>query len=143
MSNPQEKNRRTKEIAMIHIASKQLGMDEETYRAMLFTIARVRSSADLDHAGRQAVIAHLKSRGFVAPVLRAVGKDKQATFNKIQALLKAANLSPAYADGIAFKMFGLRKIQWCDADQMRKIIAALKYQQQRLQQQRLAPKKNG
>lgn len=38
-------------------------MDEETYRAMLWTVARVHSAADLDDEGRQAVLAHLVARG--------------------------------------------------------------------------------
>lgn len=55
---------RNNELAQIHIAKQQLGLDDETYRSMLFTVARVESSKDLDYAGRQAVIAHLKARGW-------------------------------------------------------------------------------
>jgi phage gp16-like protein len=55
---------RRRELAQIHIARKDLGLDEETYRALLWTCARVRSAGDLDSAGRRRVIEHLKSRGW-------------------------------------------------------------------------------
>lgn len=55
---------RKRELAQIHVAKSQLGMDDVTYRAMLWTVARVRSSADLDWAGRKKVIDHLKAKGF-------------------------------------------------------------------------------
>lgn len=58
--------RRKIDLAKIHIGKNQLGMDEETYRSMLWTIGRVHSSADLDFAGRMAVLQHLKARGFKA-----------------------------------------------------------------------------
>ena len=44
---------RTRELAQIHIARQQLGMDDETYRSVLWTVARVRSAADLDWSGRK------------------------------------------------------------------------------------------
>lgn len=52
------------DLAKIHLAKKQLGLDDETYRAMLWTVARVNSAADLDQYGRSKVLQHLKSRGF-------------------------------------------------------------------------------
>jgi len=55
---------RNSELAQIHIAKQQLGMDDETYKAMLWEIARVDSAAKLDFGGRLAVLNHLKSRGW-------------------------------------------------------------------------------
>ena len=57
---------RKTELAKIHIGKAQLGLDEETYRDMLWSIGRVTSSADLDAAGRAAVLEHLKRLGFKA-----------------------------------------------------------------------------
>ena len=54
---------RRSQLAKIHIAKKQLGMDDEEYRAMLHSVARVTSAADLDLHGRERVIAHLKRCG--------------------------------------------------------------------------------
>lgn len=53
------------ELAKIHIAAQQLGMDDDTYRDMLWSVGRVRSAKDLDLAGRQAVLSHLVGCGFV------------------------------------------------------------------------------
>ena len=44
-------------LAKIHIARKQLGMDEDTYRAMLQSVGGVQSSKDLDDAGATKVLA--------------------------------------------------------------------------------------
>jgi phage gp16-like protein len=57
---------RKRELAMIHIAADQLGLDEATYRDMLWTVARVRSAGELDEHGRDAVLAHLKQCGWRA-----------------------------------------------------------------------------
>lgn len=55
---------RNNELSQIHIAKKELGLDDETYRAMLFTVARVHSAKDLDFHGRKRVLAHMKGRGW-------------------------------------------------------------------------------
>lgn len=55
---------RKAQLAQIHIAKDQLGMDEDTYRAMLWVVGRVRSAADLDLPGRMRVLEHLKASGF-------------------------------------------------------------------------------
>lgn len=49
---------------IIHIAASQLGMDDSTYREMLFSMAGVRSSTELSPGGFARVMDHLKSRGF-------------------------------------------------------------------------------
>lgn len=55
---------RSSQLARIHIGAEQLGMDDETYRDMLWSIGRVRSAKDLDLAGREAVLKHLKACGW-------------------------------------------------------------------------------
>ena len=57
------------------------------------------------------------------------GKDR--LFTKIGALLADAGRGWAYADGCARKMFGLESVRFCDPDQLRRIVAALTYDQQR------------
>ncbi|MCU7877261.1 MAG: regulatory protein GemA [Candidatus Thiodiazotropha sp. (ex Lucinoma borealis)] len=62
-------NRKT-DLAKIHIGAKELGIDPHDkdpgseYRTMLWNVANVHSSADLDSPGREAIIKHLKSRGW-------------------------------------------------------------------------------
>ena len=55
---------RNRDLAMIHIAAQQLGMSDDTYRDMLWSIGRVRSAKDLDLPGRDAVLAHLRACGW-------------------------------------------------------------------------------
>lgn len=124
---------RGKELGMIHVAKKQLRLDDEAYRAMLWSVARVRSAADLDAAGREAVIAHLKARGFRPTTKRRARPpaDRAPLVAKIRALLIAADRADAYADGIARHMFRVERFEWCDPDQLRRIVAALNYDAKR------------
>ena len=55
---------RDREIKLIHVARRELAMDDATYRAMLMLVAGVTSSAKLDGAGRKKVIDHMKLKGF-------------------------------------------------------------------------------
>lgn len=55
---------RRRDLATIHLGKKALGLDDDTYRDMLYTVTRKRSSADLDAHERGLVISHLVSRGF-------------------------------------------------------------------------------
>lgn len=59
-----KKDTRSADLAMIHIAKKALGLDDETYRSMLFTVAHVNSSKELDYAGRLKILTHLKACGW-------------------------------------------------------------------------------
>lgn len=56
---------RKSQLAQIHVAKAQLNMADDVYRGLLMTLARVDSAADLDDAGRRAVLNHFKKLGFV------------------------------------------------------------------------------
>ena len=127
---------RTANLAKIHIAKKQLGMDDATYRAMLLTHGGVSSSKDLTLIGAAKVLAHLERCGF-KPTPSKVGKrpattsDRAALISKVEAQLTDAGRPWAYVDGMAQKMFKVDKFAWLDADQMMKIIASLAYDAKR------------
>lgn len=53
-----------KQIALVHLAAKQLGLDEGSYRAVLARQGGVTSARDLDHAGFAAVMAYFTACGF-------------------------------------------------------------------------------
>lgn len=135
---------RRRELAQIHIARKDLGMDEDTYRQVLWAIGRVTSSKDLDFAGRQRVIDHMKACGWkpappkkpraTAPAWDWVNKaapDRQALLRKIAVMLKAADRQKAYADGVAKRMHGVDRVEFCKPDQLQAIVTALVYDQRR------------
>lgn len=131
---------RRREIAMIKVGQKQLGLDDATYRDMLELVTGKRSAADLDWAGRKKVLDHLKDKGFKSKSRPAPADRKALLVSKIQAQLTSFNpqRSDFYADGIAKRMFGVERYTWCDTDQLGKIVAALAYQQKRDEALRMA-----
>jgi len=83
---------RDREIKLIHVAKRELQLDDDTYRAMLFSIARVRSAKDLDWTGRKKVLDHMKARGFKvksgrnAPANRSKSDKYDARYGKARKL---------------------------------------------------------
>ncbi len=70
---------RTRDLAQIHIAKKDLGLDDDTYREMLFTLTRKRSSSELDAHQRGQVLQHMISRGWKPkPTRRAPARAAKA-----------------------------------------------------------------
>lgn len=54
----------SKSIAAIHVAKKQLGLDEETYRAALLEATGKASSSAMTEAERQKALEHFRQKGF-------------------------------------------------------------------------------
>lgn len=54
---------RNAEIAKIKIGQKDLGLDDETYRALLLRLTKRRSAAKLSTAQRRTVLEHMKREG--------------------------------------------------------------------------------
>ena len=142
MASPDDRRR---ELAQIHIAKKDLDLDEMTYRLMLQTIARVDYAADLNAEGRRQVLAHLKARGFKPKHLgqnshrsastwdwvNNAAPERQAMLRKIAVMLKDAEREKAYADGIAKNMFKIQRVEFCAPDQLWRIVSALEYDRRR------------
>ena len=115
-------------LAKIHIAAKELGLDDAAYREMLWAVARVRTAADLDAGGRRAVLEHLRSRGWQAmrrPDRRAPRNlAGRPMLRKIGALLADQRLPWSYAAGVARQMYR-RPLEWLRDAELRSVIAAL------------------
>ncbi|MCF1449969.1 regulatory protein GemA [Agrobacterium vitis] len=78
----------TSSIAAIHVAKKQLGLDEDTYRAKLEKITGKASVKVMTEAERQTVLKVFRNEGF-APAPAGAGKRKPLTgkfAKKLQAL---------------------------------------------------------
>ncbi|EAU53549.1 gp16 family protein [Mariprofundus ferrooxydans] len=122
---------RRSELAKIHLAKKDLGLDDDTYRDVLWTICRVRSAADLDSTARFKLIKHFESLGWKQKGNRnwgrkpAVTADKTQLLSKLEALLADNRLAWSYADGMAQRMFKVDKVAWLNPEQLRKLVAAL------------------
>lgn len=125
---------RRRQLAIIHLARRQLfGDDEDSYRNFLWATCRVRSAADLDEPGRRHLIENLESLGFKSKRAHrpTPGEDRLALVRKIRALLASMNLPDQYGDGMSKKMFGVERYEWCNPDQLHRLVAALTYHQRR------------
>lgn len=122
-------------IAQIHIAKSQLGIADEAYRAMLTRLTGKTSSRELTVWQLRAVITELKAKGFQAKPGRTPrprpAPDRAALMGKIEAFLAEAGRPSGYADGMARNMFKVDRVEWCDADQLHRIVAALTYDAKR------------
>lgn len=129
-----KKTQRDNDLAKIHIAIKDLGMDDDAYRAMLWTVARVKSSKDLDMHGRYKVLHHLASVGWRPKRRRDPGNvksDRDALIGKIEAQLADMGLAWKYADAIVTRMHSVNSVRFANPDQLRDVVAALTYEQRR------------
>lgn len=132
---------RRAELAKIHMAAEQLGMDtgdkdeNSEYRSMLWTVARVRSAAGLDWAGRKKVLDHLKAcgakLGFDKKPQRALADDLQS--KKIRALWlelhqsgKVRNPSESALAAFVKRQTGRDALQWLNAREASAVIEELK-----------------
>jgi phage gp16-like protein len=139
-SNPE----RTRLIKLIHVARRELGMDDETYRLMLANtkgLGGATSSAVLSVPKLLLVLEQLKQRGFkVRPnkkAKRPIADDDQS--KKIRALWlvlheMGAVRDPSEAALVKF-VRGMTKVaalQWLSVAQASQVIENLKQWQQRV-----------
>lgn len=122
-----------REIQLIHIAKQQLGLDDETYRAMLWSVARVKSSTELDFAGRKKVLDHLKGCGFKVAAkvnewafIDKAAADRQPLLRKICAVCRSMKVGKAYAEGAAKRQHGIdRKLEMMSVHELHDLVGAL------------------
>jgi phage gp16-like protein len=126
-------------MAKIHIAKAQLGMDDDTYRALLARVAGVRSAKDLGPRQIGAVLREFERLGFEPkPAAKAKSRpapspsdERKALVSKIEAQLTEAARPWSYADAMAARMFKVERVEWCDPEQLRRLVAALAYDARR------------
>lgn len=122
-----------REIAQIHIAKQQLGLDDETYRSILWSVARVKSSTELDFAGRKKLLDHFKACGFKVQHAQQPGQthrplaaDKAAIERKIGAQLKVLDAGWPYAYAVAKRQFPeVARFEFLSTEQLGKVASAL------------------
>lgn len=146
MTTQPDDPRRKSDLARIHVLKSQLRMTEDDYRFMLGQVAGVESAAACTPAQRRDVIRHLdhklnpwKANGRPAGAKPKAKPTAAGLLAKIEAQLTAISKPWAYAHGMAKKMFGIERVDWLDADQLTRIVAALTYYQRRQPKERGAP----
>ncbi len=126
-------NSRRGVTAQIHIARKELGLDDDTYRQMIATVTGgKRSCADCSVAELYLVVQRLKDHGFKArkPVAQHPGKphnlNNEPMLQKIEALLAELKAPWSYADAIAKRQYKIERCAWLKTvEQYTGLIAAL------------------
>lgn len=136
-------DRLKKKRVAIHVARRQLDLDDATYRALLRRAAGVNSSADINtFAKADAVLDELSRIGFQHKPRAAAGVGRhpgapatlgrEPSLQKIEALLADMELPWAYAEAIAENITGgkkptaIKRLEWVrEAKHLRGIIAAL------------------
>jgi phage gp16-like protein len=134
--------RRRSQLAAIHVIAGLLKMDRDTYEALLTRVAGVTSASQLDAAGRNAVLDELHRLNGDEVKARYPDVGPQAApihpraelkpmLAKIEVLLAKHGRGWPYAHGIAERMFGAARLEWLKPAQLRKVVAALAYDDQR------------
>lgn len=116
--------------AQVHIAKKDLAMDDDTYRSMLRERYGVESSGALSFPNLMHLVAHFEKLGWVPKRKPSPRKDIGRICKRIWAQCYSLGRPvPDYGDAIAKQMFGIDKVVWCNAEQLRAITTALAKQQ--------------
>lgn len=138
---------RKSDLARIHIAKKALNLSDDEYRELMFSVARVRSSAELDLIGRKRLIEHFIRCGWSGgkpTPKRAASKTERPRrptpsasvaplCRKVRAQLISLGRKPdGYADGIAQQMYKVQFYEWCTSEQLQAVVSALGAEQARL-----------
>lgn len=128
------------DLAKVHIAKKELGLDDETYRDILHWKFNVTSAKDLKPRQVTVLLNHFKSIGWEPKRPRKAGRkpstmtsprDKKRLMAKIEAHLAERGLPWAYADGMAKRICKVERVEFCDAEKLHKIVAAFQYDSRR------------
>lgn len=131
--------RRRVELARIHVQAKQLGLDEDTYRALLLRETGRESAADLNARERGKVLNELShalgQKRYAPPYpgrphnLRSPSAPRE--LKKIEAFLAESGRPWSYADAIAKRVAKVDCCAWLTPDGARKVLAALSYDARR------------
>ncbi|HNX76074.1 MAG TPA: regulatory protein GemA [Candidatus Rifleibacterium sp.] len=137
MTNNDSPEQRRKDLAMIHLAKKDLGLDDDMYRDILKQCCGVESSADLDQPNRRKLLAFFRGRGWGRKDYRQ-GRpknmnvpDRSRMLRKIEALLADAKRPWGYADALAKRICKVDSLTFCEPAQLGKVISALMYDAKR------------
>jgi len=142
-------------IRLIHVAKRDLALDDDTYRAMLMAATGKDSSANLSVPQLERVLAHMKKSGFTVrhkaradrprdsrhatgTLSRSIAQDAQS--RKIRALWLSLHEMGAVRDAseaalgaYVRRITSIDALKWISADQASHVIETLKKWQARVQ----------
>lgn len=121
-------NRRKYLIAKIHVAKKELGLEDETYRDLLLTNTGKTSCSELSVKELENLFRQLQ----IVYGYREPARQKQKPqLAKIRALLadkghrEGMMVPEQYAVAILKRQCGVERLEWATSAQLRAVIAAL------------------
>lgn len=130
-------------LAKVHIARKDMGLDEDTYRDMLRGVLGVESAGDASDRQLGMLLGHLRQLGWEdKPPCRKFLTPKEITqpqarpdckslMGKIGAQLADAKRPWSYATALSKRICKIDALEWCKAEDLAKIVAALDYDAKR------------
>lgn len=133
-------SQRARLIRLIHVARRDLRMEDDAYRAIVADKAAGKaSSADCSVAELEKILAHLKAAGFKVRKPKSVKPaehrrlDTSAEARKVRALWlllhelgAVRDTSEAALAGYVRRMAGIDDLHWADGNAMLKLIESLK-----------------
>jgi len=124
-------------LAKIHIAKKELGLDDDTYRDILHVQFKKRSSKDLSDLQCTRLLQHFESlgwkqtdgkktkrKGFPGKPKNFDVPERNPQYRKIEACLASRKLPWSYAKAMAKNLCNREALELCDAQDLHKIIQA-------------------
>jgi phage gp16-like protein len=129
-------------MAKVHLAKKELGLDDDTYRAVLLRVTGRASSADCTESQLAALLDEFKRLGWkgakagpskrpgTAPVSRLAdhpsAKKARALWISLYQLGVVREPSEQALEAFAARQLKCERLQWADQGQVYKLIEALK-----------------
>lgn len=130
-------------LAKVHLAKKDLRLDDDTYRDILERITGRRSSAECSVGELENLVAHFRAQGFVPKAVAGgrqgaarstgprradhpVAKKARAMWISLHQLGVVENASEHALEAFAKRQLGVERMQWMDQGLGFKLVEALK-----------------
>ena len=133
-------------IVKIKIAQKELGLEDDVYRALLMRVTGKDSCTKLSYIELGKVLAELQRQGWQNK--RDFGQrpnrrqSADAMLNKIEALLAEMQLHWNYAHALAKGMYHCDRVEWLSDEKLHGVVAALQIHANRKKKQRVVNDEN-
>jgi len=134
------------QLAVIHIAKKEVGMSDDEYRDLLGSVG-VESSKDLNTKTFAVVMGHFEKSGFKTKSktrkrkINNLPEGKKALMSKLEAIILDMGLDWPYVDGMAKRSFKIEKVQWLEPPELMKLVQMMIKHQKRQQKKNQANQK--
>lgn len=123
-----------KKIALVHVAKRQLGLDEDTYRDILRRWGGVESSVDLDPVGFQKVMIRMEHLGFRSTWTKRTFGDRQGMaspeqvnyMRRLWEQFDPEDKREAHLNAWLHKYHHVSALRFVSAEKAAKVIPALK-----------------